>query len=177
MKHAIRFQGVMGLGWTSKAIAWWGGGNQFSHFMCVLPDGNYVDARSDVVTVESADGEPVHISAGVQSRPKDYEPWSRKVLFEKEVTKKVEAKWLDAVHSQIGKPYDHIGILDFIFGSDDDRNWRDQSAWFCDEFCLWTAEQAGFTPLYIPAYRIAPNSASVALSAWGFKWNDLPPTT
>jgi hypothetical protein len=75
--------------------------------------------------------------------------------------------------AQVGKPYDHVGIWDFITGQADDRNWREESAWFCDELALASCEKVGFPPLYIPTYRITPNSASVALTAWGFMARDM----
>ncbi len=162
--NALRFQGVLGSGLSSQAIAWFGGGKKFSHFDCILPNGLLLGARSDAVG-----GKP----PGVQIRPPFYEKWERRTIFELHVSATQEGKWVDFLLSQVGKPYDTDGILGFIFGSNTDRNWRDESAWFCDELMLVSCEKAGCRPLYIDAFRITPNSASIALSAWGFSWKDV----
>ena len=75
-------------------------------------------------------------------------------------TEKHYGPWMGALASQIGKPYDFIGILDFVTGSTQDRNWRDESAWFCDELGVWAEERANITPrLPDPVYRLTPGSA------------------
>lgn len=60
------------------------------------------------------------------------------------------------------------GIVDFITGSYKDRNWRDQSAWFCDELGIWAQEQAGICPrLTAPAYKLTPGAVALVDIALG----------
>jgi hypothetical protein len=163
----IRVEGVRGSGLSSRAIAWFGGGGVFSHIRSVLPSGDYIDSRSDW----TEDGT---IPPGVQIRPKDYDTSIvYRVRFEIAVSKKQETQYTEFLHSQIGKPYDKIGIIDFITGNADDRNWRDESAWFCDELVLFGLESIGFPKLLIPDYRVTPNTAGVALTAWGFTHQEI----
>ena len=48
-----------------------------------------------------------------------------------------------AARSQIGKPYDWLGIA----GIGLRRDWRDDSRWYCSELVAWAIEQGG-TPLF-----------------------------
>jgi hypothetical protein len=95
------------------------------------------------------------------------------VIFEKDCTPEQENVWLTFLYNQVGLPYDHLGIWDFITGSAADRNWREETAWFCDELALASGERAGLPQLFIPTFQVTPNSASIALSAWGFSARDV----
>lgn len=46
---------------------------------------------------------------------------------------------INAVRSQIGKPYDTTGAL----GLGLHRNWQEDDAWWCSELLPWAAAQAG----------------------------------
>lgn len=151
--------------WESAEIERFGG--KYSHVATLLPGGKEVlDARSDVIK---------GIAAGVQIRPASYLGAPYVVdLYEIPCT---EAQ-LDAAYSrlrtQLGKPYDKIGIINFgtgmITGDFEDRNWRNESAWFCDELCVWDWEMEGICPqLQITPNRIAPGSASLIASVLGAK--------
>ena len=153
MKTAhIRVMLTAGTGLTSRWIEWWGGGG-WSHFANVLADGSIIDARSDVVTFRGQS-----FPTGVQRRPAGYlntEP--RWVAVDVPCTVAQAKEWEHVLRSQLGKPYDFPGILDFATGSLKDRNWRDESAWFCSELGLWAQEQVGICPrLAAPVFKIPP---------------------
>ncbi len=50
-----------------------------------------------------------------------------------------------AARSQIGRPYDWLGVA----GIGLRRDWRDDSRWFCSELVAWAIEQGG-TRLFRP---------------------------
>ena len=151
---AVRSNGLIG-----RAIEWWGGGG-WSHFTTLLPGGREViDARSDRV---------LGVPAGVQVRPasylEDYECLWLAIPTTAYKTSQVYA----ALHSQLGKPYDSAGIIAFATGDGRDRNWRDESAWFCSELAIWAQEQAGVCPqLPTPGYKITPGDALLVDAALG----------
>lgn len=57
--------------------------------------------------------------------------------------------------SQIGKPYDLKGALGLGFN----RDWQDDSSWWCSELVAWSFDQAG-QPWFRPAalHRITPEN-------------------
>lgn len=168
----IRVMLTAGKTWSSRWIEWWGGGG-WSHFANVLPDGRIIDARSDVVTDPDgrpflgADGRP--IPPGVEVRPAGYldsEP--RWVVIDVPCTHAQAKGWERRLVSQLHKPYDFPGIADFLTGSLVDRNWRDESAWFCSELGMWAQEEEGICPqLAAPVFKIPPGEALLIDMALG----------
>jgi hypothetical protein len=160
-----RIMVVRGSNFSSRAIAGFGAG-RWSHMANVLADGSILDARYDHVEYEGA-----IYPTGVEQRPKGYlddeEAWE---LYEFG-TPKMYAPWLSALRSQIGKPYDSLGIWDFakglFTGKYKDQNYDpgkpDQSkAWFCDALAVFGASWGchyltlpeDFTP-----YTLTPGAA------------------
>jgi len=154
-KRRPRVMLIADTAWSSRCIEWWGGGG-WSHFANVLSDSSIIDARSDAIKVR---GEG-RIPPGVQRRPAGYlDDCKRWVLLELG-TEAQYGHWQAALIGQLGKPYDFIGIRDFLTGSVRDRNWRSESAWFCDELGIWAQEQARICPrLPDPIYRLTPGAA------------------
>lgn len=155
----VRLQFVLGRSVSSRAIAWFGGENRFSHIDSVLPDGSLLGARSDRVG-----GKP----PGVQIRPPNYEPWARKVVMELPSTDMQAAIWLSFLLGEIGKPYDHSLIWGFALGTTFGvpRNWREVDSWICSELAARALEVSGIVPeLYVPASSISPNVLAIAASA------------
>lgn len=162
----------------SGLISWGietGGG--WSHMANLMADGSIIDARSDRIRDTRTgkrclgpDGKP--ISPGVQRRPGSYLEGIKKwVVLQgpEDGNGRSYDRWRLALEAQLGKPYDFIGILDFLTESPLDRNWRDQRAWFCDELAVWAMEQAGYTPqIPEPVFRITPSAA--LLLAIGLGW-------
>jgi hypothetical protein len=162
----IRTMVVAGRGISSWAIEWWGGGG-WSHYANIMPDGSIIDARSDWIT--KPDGDPYlgtdgrPIPPGVQIRPAGYldsEPkW---VVVDVPCTSAQARDWEALLRSprMLGKPYDFRGIGDFVTGSLKDRNWRDESAWFCSEAGMFAKEEVSIAPrLAAPVFRIDPGEA------------------
>lgn len=144
----------------SSLIAWLGCA-PFSHTDIILPDGQLLGARSDRVG-----GKP----PGVQIRPPGYVKFAAKVVFTIPCTDAQEGAFLDFAHKQVGKPYDKWAILGFITG----RDWRDESAWFCDELVVRCAEVSTIMPyVYMAVWKITPGAAALAVSAIGATWETV----
>lgn len=91
---------------------------------------------------------------GVNARPDGYAKWSHSFRATVAMFEPAEKRFYDALTSQQFKPYDWKGILNFAH----QRNWRDESAWFCSELVAWAFEKAGFPLLNIGAdvWRVTP---------------------
>lgn len=72
----------------------------------------------------------------------------------------VDAKALvDALFSQLGKPYDWGGVL----GLGLRHNWQDDNKWFCSELMAWAFMQAGAPLLNTEdSYRITPRDLELS---------------
>lgn len=64
-----------------------------------------------------------------------------------------EAEFIAVVRSQLGKPYDLLGVL----GLGWHRNWQEEDAWWCSELPAWAAAKIG-APLFRAeaVHRIVP---------------------
>jgi hypothetical protein len=144
---------------TSKLIGWFGGG-YYSHVTTLLPDRKHViDSRADEI-----DGVP----SGVQVRPLTYlKPYTIDWV-ELPASNGASSRIIAALKSQLGRPYDEIGIYHYLTGAIKDRNWSDETAWFCDELAVWSWMQGPLlSPILFPTLepnRITPGGA--ALIAW-----------
>lgn len=139
----------------------WFGGAEFSHYTTILPsDPSYViDARNNSVA---------GVPAGVQKRPLSYLKHDRILWLNLAATAQQLAAVETALKSQLGKPYDQQGILNFATGQMHDRNWQDESAWFCSELGIWSLQQAGLCPqLALKPNRITPGDAALIVGALG----------
>ena len=156
MSIGLQFSRQPGL--TSGLIAWRGG--RFSHVDAILSDGRLLGARSDHVG-----GMP----PGVQIRPAKYANWVEVYRVYLTTAPLPEHLFYEFLVHQLNKPYDKIGIFDFVFGVAHDRNWRDESAWFCSELIVAALEYAGIIKrLTLDAFKIDPGGASLITSAIGF---------
>lgn len=142
----IKLQFVCGSGLASRSIAWFSSGH-LSHVDALMPDGDLVGARSD---------------GGVMARPQNYQKVISRVVFELNTrSPKVDEKFYSFITAQIGKSYDHLAILAFIFN----RSWRDTEAWICSEMIAAGLEHAGvIPPLFLAANKISPVALALALS-------------
>jgi uncharacterized protein YycO len=105
----------------SRLIRWrdW---SDYSHVDLVLPDGKLLGALPD---------------GGVQIR--DPYPTRSKLILSIEVSPDKYHSILFRALSQVGKPYDYVGILGFVFN----RDWEDDSKWFCSELIAWLFKECG----------------------------------
>lgn len=139
MSARPRIMVVGGSGASSRVIERAGFG-PWSHMAGLLADDTVLDARDDVVG-----GAP----PGVHLRTAHYldsEP--RWAIFEAPTSDHYSV-WEAALRSQLGKPYDERGILDFVesvfTGQYVDPNYAgmDSKAWFCDCVQAWAAIRSG----------------------------------
>ena len=143
---------VRGQGLASAAIEWFGGGG-FSHVTTLWDKESVLDSRME---------------GGVQIRPIGYLAKDQTIWLKIPANPGKILACRNALRSQVGKPYDKIGIWNFANGSLMDRNWQDQSAWFCDELAVWSWEQAEICPrLLLAPNRITPGGAALVASALG----------
>jgi len=121
--------------WLIRWFTW----SDWSHIDIALDDGTLLGARSD---------------GGVQIRPANYAAFSKTVRYSVDCTEEQEARFMEAATSQIGTPYNFLGLLNFMFH----RDWRKTTDWFCSELVAWCFEQAGLPLLnpVVPVQRITP---------------------
>ena len=157
----VRLHCVRGAGLTSDLIGYFGAG-VYSHTDIVLPNGDLLGARADVI--KGRDGNP--IPSGVRVRPQNYEMWTRRTLFELNVTPQQHRAFYDYAHSQIGKPYDTDGIRRFIFNQE--RDWRDPASWWCSEFGVYCGEVAKvIPPIPLSITHITPGDCALIYASAG----------
>jgi hypothetical protein len=149
---------VLGSGISSALISYRGG--QFSHVDSIMPSGLLLGARSDAIG-----GAP----PGVQQRADNYEKWAARAIVNIPCSSAQSDAYYEFVLSQCGKPYDKIAILDFALGRHDSRDWRNPSAWFCDELVVAGFEVCALLQrlFVIPANRIDPGGSFLIASALG----------
>jgi hypothetical protein len=151
---SIKLRFVRGRDFPSEVISWFSAGH-LSHVDAVLPNGDLLGARSDIIK---------GIPTGVQVRPPGYEQVALAVVMEIPSTALQEVAFYRFLRSQIGKPYDRTAIWAFAFN----RDWREEDAWFCSELVARALEMAGvLRPLYLTANKITPVMLAVVVSEAG----------
>lgn len=167
MTGLIHMQFVGSTTWSSTLIKWFGHGLPVSHVDTVLPDG-ICDARGvPHGSLLGARSERLGAPAGgVQIRPPDYETWSYRLTVPLPCPDAIADKYHEFVLSQVGKPYDGVGLIsNFIFG----RDWRRADSWWCSELNARGLEPdvSGYLArrLASPSNKIDPASLILVLSA------------
>lgn len=162
---SLRYQFVKARGPASSIISLFGGGTEtlgYSHVDILDRDQHsLIGARSDWIKTDQG-----WIPPGVQRRPLGYaeKTWVRRDVYELYASPAQEEIFYDYLYKQINKPYDQLAILAFLAG----RNWRDDSAWFCDELAAAVTEKSGrCDELYLPANKLSPTTWAVVVSAIG----------
>lgn len=154
----ITLQFVCGRGLASRTIAWFSQGH-LSHVDYVMDDWKLLGARNDWHG---------SIQPGVRIRPPSYLPANEhKELMRVPCTAEQKKLYEAFLKDQLGKPYDQLGIFAFMVN----RNWRDESAWFCSELQTAAGEKAGIfkNKLYLGANKVTPVMCAMAYSAIGGK--------
>lgn len=145
----ITLQFLRGNGLDSQLIEWYGGGPMFSHVDSVLPAGEgLLGSRSD---------------GGVQIRNPNYTLDLPTLVVQLACGDVMTAAFYAYMRSQIGKPYDHTGILAFVVG----RDWQSPDSWFCSELVAAALEQCGYFPfpLAAPSNKVTPPALLLVLSS------------
>ncbi len=121
-----------------------------SHVDALMPDGNFISSR---------------FTDGVQIRPRDYDKnqFTRDQWFNIISTKEEEAKFYDFLKAQVGKPYDSLAIIAFLFS----RDWQAPDSWFCSELPAAALSACGLFPktLAVGFNRITPRDLALITSA------------
>jgi len=136
--------------------------SQFSHVDALLEDGNLLGA-SDSPKAPVVAGNP----GGVAIRPPNYQPFAIRRIAHIYVPQRVEAKFYDLLHSQLGEPFDNSAMHAVFSGRPDTgRNWKDEDAWFCSELKAWALEEAGAfdVPPLISKDRVTPPDLLLMIS-------------
>jgi len=106
----------------------------------------FVDTEAKTTLGARSDG-------GVQLRPCARDRYSRIEQFVTSVGMDAAYKW---ALTQVGKPYDYSAIIGMAI----DRDWRDESKYFCSELIALAFEKVGYPLLStrpsVGAYRITP---------------------
>ena len=128
----------------SLLIQWFGKG-PYSHVDSVLPDGSLLGARNNKIG---------DIPAGVQIRPASYVNHERKLRVTIPCKQSIADAYYDFQKAQIGKPYDRLAILAFVFN----RHWMDDDAWFCSELSTAGLVHCGLLPhLSVQCNKVDPD--------------------
>lgn len=122
------------LSWAIRARTW----SKYSHVDFVVEDGKYLGAIP---------------FGGVCYHEHRYPTEDYFVL---EVSEKQRLDIMDFAHSQVGKPYDFMGIFGFAIN----RKWQDDDKWFCSEY-ISGAIQPVIKLFNEEAFRISPRDVSI----------------
>jgi hypothetical protein len=152
----LRWQFVLGADWSSRLIAWWGQGyGGWSHVDLLLPTGELLGARSDLVG-----GKP----AGVQIRPAQYAAWKRRSVLTLPCSAAQADAAEDFARTQVGCQYDKRDILGFILG----RELQTKGEWICSALQLDVVETAGIIQkLHVTPQQCPPNMFYSIINAVG----------
>lgn len=126
---------------------------RFSHADLVVPEGLLGASGSPHAPV--VQGNP----NGVAVRPFDYEPF---LIRQRAVVKTPKAAAIVArARSQLGKPFDNVGLHSLLHPPTDLnvwRDWRETAQWWCVELHAWAVEIEGFWPFEVltPENRMTP---------------------
>jgi uncharacterized protein YycO len=101
---------------------------------------------------------------GVQIRPAGYRKWPVVIVYTIVAGPGQEADFWDFLMAQIGKPYDWRAIIAFAIN----RDWRDDSAWYCSELQARALEVAGvIKPGYLGVNKVTPVMLAEVVSQIG----------
>lgn len=125
--------------------------SDFSHVDFILPQVGFLGSRVN------PDGAK---AGGVQIRPLDYAKFTKTLQLWIDLDTTTHSRVMDYAMSQIGKPYDKTGILNFGLH----RNWKEDDSWFCSEFVAACFERGGWPLLdrLVPVSRITPRDIELS---------------
>ncbi len=157
---------LLGSGWQSRLIAWYGNGyGGFSHAASVIDSDHYIDSHANAFG--GAD-------AGVQVRAISTEKCIKRERLAKTVSITQFNEWVAALRSNLGAPYGSSDILSFITG----RQEHSQGHWICSADALRALRKVGEVPaLSVPDHQITPNSLGLILEARNFRRYTMAPIT
>lgn len=124
--------------------------SRFSHVDLVLADGRLLGASDP---------------GGVAIRPVDYQPFG--IRRQAVVATPLADAIYTAALSQLGKPFDHDALFQFLTGALAPP-WLMPDRWFCSELVAWAFESRGFFryPLAVNLGRITPQELILLLNPY-----------
>lgn len=161
----IRVQFVCERALGSRIISWFSAGH-LSHVDVVIPEG--LDWRLPVEIKRDAPAFPIpghlmgaRIKGGVLVRPPDYAKFNHRVVMAIPVSNVEWVAFWRFMHQQLGKRYDWLAILAFLFN----RDWRAPDRWICSELYTGALEARPRSPrFYLAANKVTPNAAALLTS-------------
>lgn len=78
-----------------------------------------------------------------------------------EIPARDPASVIAAARSQVGKPYDWMGVI----GIGVRRRWQDNDRWFCSELIAWAFERSGWPLFRGQPWRITPRDLYLPIYA------------
>jgi hypothetical protein len=153
----LSWQFVLGADAASQIIAWWGQGyGGYSHVDFLLPSGECLGARSDVIN---------GIPAGVQIRPAGYAKWKARRVVTLQCTEEESAAGEAFLRNQIGDKYDKRDILGLLIGRPISSG---KGYWICSAVELAMLEFINRMPKFsVTPQQCPPNMLLVILEAIG----------
>lgn len=150
--HGLTVGYVTGGAFSSQLIEWRSAGGP-SHATTLVEPGYVIDAQFSGGVAKR----PVESFAGMEVK------WFRVPALDRDVR-----ATLEALHSQLGKPYDWRDIVDFAFPSNFRRAWNDTREWICSELQIWAEQRGRIVPkLQVTANRLAPADSLLVNSTLG----------
>ncbi len=115
--------------------------SDFSHVDLVLPDGSLLGASDQGPLSPCLAGSP----EGVAIRPANYQEFyiRRNAIIETSLAERI----YELATSQLGKPFDS-GAMKAFFSSEN-RDWIEDSHWFCSELIAWCFMKSQYWPIPI----------------------------
>jgi hypothetical protein len=158
----IRIDLLHGHDFTSKLIAWFGGGEHVSHGAGVLADGRYLDSRSDWVGA---------VPPGVHIRDPKLETCTRRIRATLAATQIEYDEWEANLRAKIGDAYGIGDIEDFIL----DRTEHVPAHYICSALQINALQHIKRVryPLRVPAHQVSPNLLATVLDVIGAEWSDV----
>lgn len=127
----------------SRLIEWRSAGGP-SHATTLVAPGWVIDAR---------------FRGGVARRPISYLEKAKVRWLRIPATEMRVRAAIEALRSQIGKPYDWRDIVGFAIPQAFTRSWKDERAWICSELQIWAEQKGGIVTTSKSVARIDPNDA------------------
>jgi uncharacterized protein YycO len=99
------------------------------------------------------------MDGGVQLRPWNYGKFTKVAQYQADVDESHSVEIIEYAISQIGKPYDKSGILNFGLH----RNWQSDDSWFCSELVEASFEHGDWPLLDVDlASRVTPGDLTLS---------------
>jgi len=108
----------------------------------IMPNGDFIGARGSGGVIRHAEPKPA----------------SKKQVYVVYMPQHKANAFYRAIESQVGKPYDWLGIFGYALRKD----WETHNAWFCSELVAWAFNQADFPLINAKKSRVTPRDLTLS---------------